>query len=132
MCRRTRDWLIEHYKQAEMIVLRFFSDASPVNPQYKTEEEKAIKHLRECPKCRPWVSTIVSAPIYRRQANLARYCCAGMYCAVEEHEERGGPQFSFVMFRDEDPCWQINGHNTFASYCPWCGKKLPDHPFRSD
>lgn len=49
ICRRTRDWLIEHYKQAEVIVLRFFSDASPVNPQYKAEEEKAIKHLRECP-----------------------------------------------------------------------------------
>ena len=132
ICRRTRDWLIEHYKQAEAIVLRFFSDAPPVNPKYKPEEEKAIKHLRECPKCRPWTSTIVSEPIYRRQANLVQYCCAGMYCAVEEHAERGDPQFSFVMFRGEDPCWQINGHNTFASYCPWCGKKLPDHPFRSD
>ena len=96
ICRRTRDWLIEHY-----------------------------------PKCRPWTSTIVPEPIYRRQATLVQYCCAGMYCAVEEHAERGGPQFSFVMFRGEDPCWQINGLNTFASYCPWCGEKLPDHPFRS-
>lgn len=131
ICRRNRDWLIDHYKVAEMIVLRFFSDAPPVNAKYKAEEEKAIKHLRECPKCRPWTSTIVSEHMYRRQANLARYCCSGMYCAVEEHAERGGPQFSFTMFRGEDPCWQINGHNTFASYCPWCGKKLPDHPFRN-
>jgi hypothetical protein len=35
------------------------------------------------------------------------------------------------VFRNEDPCWQINGHDTFASYCPWCGTKLPDHPFSS-
>jgi hypothetical protein len=52
-----------------------------------------------------------------------------MYCAVEEHEERGTPRFSFFLFRDEDPCWQIDGQNAFAVYCPWCGRKLPNAPF---
>lgn len=130
MCRRNRDWLIDHYRGAEAIVLRLFSDAPPVSARAKTEEEKAVKHLRECPKCRPWASTIVSPEMYRRQAALAKYCCAGMYCAVEESEQRGGPRLSFTMFRDEDPCWQINGDNSFISYCPWCGTRLPDRPFR--
>ena len=132
ICRRNRDWLIEHYRSGEAIVLRFFSDAPAVDTERKAEEGKAIKHLRECPRCRPWTGTIVPEHMYRRQAALARYCCAGMYCAVEEHAERGGPRFSFTMFRDEDPCWQIDGHDAFASYCPWCGRKLPDRPFRDD
>jgi hypothetical protein len=78
------------------------------------------------------VTTIVPEQTYRRQARQARYCCAGMFCAVEEHESRQTPRFSFAMFRDEDPCWQIDGQNAFAVYCPWCGTKLPDGPFIKD
>jgi hypothetical protein len=85
--------------------------------------------MRECPRCRAWVSTIVPETQYRRQARLARYCCAGMFCAVEEHDARATPRFSFGLFRGEDPCWQIDGVNAFASYCPWCGAKLPSGPF---
>jgi hypothetical protein len=36
------------------------------------------------------------------------------------------------MFRGEDPCWEIDGKNAFAVYCPWCGTKLPDGPFIKD
>jgi hypothetical protein len=35
----------------------------------------------------------------------------------------------FEMFRGEDPCWKKDGIPTFACYCPWCGKKLPDKLF---
>jgi len=132
ICRRQREWLIDYYKSPEMIVLRFFSDAVPVRRQDKSEEDHSIKHVRECPRCRAWVSTIVPEAHYRRQARLARYCCAGMFCAVEEHEMRQTPRFSFSMFRGEDPCWQIDGVNAFAVYCPWCGTKLPDRPFIPD
>jgi len=132
ICRRNREWLIDYYKGPEAIVLRFFSDASPVRQRDKSEENQSIKHLRECPRCRPWVSTIVPEQLYRRQARLARYCCAGMFCAIEESDSRQTPRFSFSLFRGEDPCWQIDGKNTFAVYCPWCGKKLPDAPFIKD
>jgi hypothetical protein len=33
---------------------------------------------------------------------------------------------------NEDPCWQIDGRNAFAVYCPWCGTKLPGAPFIED
>jgi hypothetical protein len=104
----------------------------PVRQKDKSEEDHSIKHLRECPTCRAWVSTIVSEEHYRRQARLARYCCAGMFCAVEEYESRQTPRFSFLMFRGEDPCWQIDGKDAFAVYCPWCGTKLPNSPFIKD
>ena len=129
ICRRNREWLIGYYTSPEAIVLRFFADAVPVRQRDKGEEAQSVKHLRECPRCRPWVSTIVSPERYRRQARLALYCCAGMFCAVEEHESRDTPRFSFTVFRGEDPCWQIDGKNAFAVYCPWCGTKLPAAPF---
>jgi hypothetical protein len=129
ICRRHREWLIDYYKGPDSIVLRYFSDAVPVRKRDRSEDEMSVRHLRECPRCRAWVSTIVPEAQYRRQARLARYCCAGMFCAVEEHAARGLPRFSFGMFRGEDPCWQIDGENAFAVYCPWCGAKLPDGPF---
>jgi hypothetical protein len=132
ICRRNREWLIAYYTIPEAIVLRFFSDAVPVRKRDKSEEDHSIKHLRECPRCRVWVSTIVSEERYRRQARLARYCCAGMFCAVEEYESHQTPRFSFLLFRGEDPCWQIDGRMAFAVYCPWCGRKLPDTPFIKD
>ena len=75
-----------------------FSDAVPVRKRDKSEEDHSIKHLRECPRCRVWVSTIVSEEHYRRQARLARYCCAGMFCAVEEYESHQTPRFSYSSF----------------------------------
>jgi hypothetical protein len=129
ICRRNREWLIDYYKGAEGIVWRFFADDAPVRKRDKAEEDHSIKHIRECPKCRAWLPTIVSEDHYRRQARLARYCCAGMFCAVEEYESHQTPRFTFTLFRDEDTCWQIDGKDAFAVFCPWCGKKLPDAPF---
>jgi hypothetical protein len=129
ICLRHREWLVSRYAFPETIVLRFFSDAVPVRQKDRAEDDHSTKHVRECPRCRAWVPTIVSEEQYTRQARLARYCCAGMFCAVEEHESRQTPRFSFGMFRGEDPCWQIDGKNAFAVYCPWCGTKLPARPF---
>lgn len=129
MCRSYRDWLIAYYKLPEMIVLRYFIDELPVQSDKKADEAKAVKHLRECPKCRNWVNTIVPESTLRRQSRQAKYCCSGMFCAIEEPGQRGSPHITFSMFRGEDPCWQIDGNNAFLVYCPWCGKKLPDKPF---
>jgi hypothetical protein len=65
----------------------------------------------------------------RRQKRLTEYCCAGMFVAVENPEGHTTNRITFEMFRGEDPCWMIDGVQSFISYCPWCGKKLPDQPF---
>ena len=132
VCRGYREFLVSSYKLGEMIVLRFFSDDASVNESSKADELKAVEHIWKCPRCRPWVHSIVPESVIRRQQRLSRYCCAGMFCAVEEYQERGKPRFEFSMFRGEDPCWKIDGANAFASFCPWCGKKLPDKPFISE
>jgi hypothetical protein len=129
MCLAHRDWLIGYYKVPEMIALRYFVGDLPVQDQKRSEEAKAVKHLRECPKCSAWVATIVPPDMFRRQSRQAKYCCAGMFCAVEEPGHRGSPQITFSLFRGEDPCWQIDGKNAFLRFCPWCGKKLPEKPF---
>jgi len=56
-----------------------------------------------------------------------------MFVAVEEWRERPTHnRFSFELYRGEDPCWKIDEKLVFASYCPWCGRKLPNKPFLSD
>jgi hypothetical protein len=52
-----------------------------------------------------------------------------MFVAVEEADSRDKNKITFELFRGEDPCWMIDGRRSFISFCPWCGKKLPDHPF---
>ncbi len=132
ICRGNREWLIRYYKVPEMIVLRYFKDDTPVDDSKVSEESKAIGHLRQCPKCKPWVSTIVPPAMFTRQSRQSKYCCSGMFCAVEEPGERGSPAISFIMFRGEDPCWQVDGKNAFLRFCPWCGKKLPEKPFTGE
>jgi hypothetical protein len=132
ICRGNREWLIQYYKVPEMIVLRYFMDGTPVEQTKVNEESKAIVHLRQCPKCKPWISTLVPHDMFIRQSRQSKYCCSGMFCAIEESAKRGTPKISFTMFRGEDPCWQLDGNNAFLRFCPWCGKKLPDKPFIND
>src|SRR4029434_3423176 len=72
ICRRNREWLVNNDTSPEAIVLRFFSDALPIRQRDKSEEDHSIKHLRECPRCRDWVATIVSDATYRRHARRDR------------------------------------------------------------
>jgi hypothetical protein len=126
ICIRNREWIVNRYQLDASIALRFLGTDMPVRTEERDEDEKALKHLRECPKCRAWVHEIVPADMFRRQSRLVRYCCAGMFCAVEEPRE---VSVSFELFRGEDPCWKIDEKRAFISYCPWCGKKLPNQPF---
>jgi hypothetical protein len=124
ICRTQREWLVEQYKLEAMIALQFFSEDSQIST--------AIKHVRECQKCREWLHRIVPADVLRRQSRLVRYCCASMFVAVEEATSRNENKITFALFRGEDPCWMIDGRWSFISFCPWCGKKLPDKPFISE
>jgi hypothetical protein len=114
-----------------MIALKYFGGESPVSDADTATNSKAIDHIQKCPKCREWVHAIVPKDIMRRQERMTHYCCAGMFVACEEAEKRGGVHITFELFRGEDPCWIINGKRSFISYCPWCGKELPDKPFIS-
>ena len=132
ICRAQREWLVSRYKSEAMLALKFFSNDVPVPEADRQTDQKAIDHVRKCPKCRAWIHSVVPADVLRRQSRLTRYCCAGMFVAVEEADERSKNRVTFEMFRGEDPCWMFDGKRTFASYCPWCGKKLPDKQFIVD
>jgi hypothetical protein len=90
----------------------------------------AVKHLRECSDCQAWFRSIIPKEILERNDKASSYCCMLMFCAVEEHDLHSHlPKFHFGPFRD-DELWWIEGKLACASFCPWCGTKLPDRPFR--
>ena len=126
ICTRNREWIVNRYKIEAIIALRFLGADMPVHAEDREADEKALDHIRTCPKCRAWIHEIVPDDIFRRQSRLIRYCCAGMFCAVEEPHN---VSVSFELFRGEDPCWKVDGRRSFILYCPWCGKRLPDRPF---
>jgi hypothetical protein len=129
ICHANRSWLVSRYKLEAMIALRFLSDDEPVAEGDKETDRKALDHVRKCPKCRQWIHLVIPSDTLHRQRRLKRYCCAGMFVAVEEADGQSKNRIAFELFRGEDPCWMIDGIRSFASYCPWCGKKLPDKPF---
>ncbi len=129
ICRGHREWLVDRYKVEAVIALRYFSDDLPVTEGDRATDENAARHIRKCPKCREWIHSIVPDDVLHRQRRLTQYCCPGMFVAVEESDGRLKNRIAFELFRGEDPCWMIDGKHSFASYCPWCGIKLPDKPF---
>jgi hypothetical protein len=92
----------------------------------------ALSHLQDCEACQQWADTIYPERLAQRkriaahQKRLAKYCCGQMMHAMNEAD--AGVKVEFAYFRDEI-CWRINNDWTFAQYCPWCGKALPDKPF---
>lgn len=94
---------------------------------YYYGQDKVKAHLLVCPACEIWLTKVVPEEILKRQKRLAKYCCAGLFCAVEENEVRGYNRVSFSMERGEDPMWRFE--KTPISYCPWCGGQLPNVPY---
>ena len=131
VCQSKRKWIVDRYRDAPMIALRYFSDDVPVSTGDVETDRKSMDHIRKCPRCREWLHVVVPPETLRRQSRLTRYCCASMYVAIEE-PHGADIRMSFEMFRGEDPCWKIEGKHAFASYCPWCGQKLPSKPFIDD
>jgi len=130
ICRSHRAWLVDRYKIDSMVALCYYSDEPPVSERNADADAKAKKHIRTCPKCRSWIHYAIPAPVMRRQQRLSQYCCAGMFVAVEEPANK--VRIDFELFRGEDPCWKIDGHRSFMSFCPWCGRKLPPKPFLNE
>ncbi len=126
ICIRCRESLINDYHIIPMIVLEYF-EAKKAS-QTKNDSKEPISHLLKCPKCIKWLHDVTPKDILSRQKRITEYCCASMYCAVEETKSND-IKISFTMYRNEDPCWMIEGKDTFISFCPWCGLKLPDVSF---
>lgn len=97
-------------------------DETQLDPE-TAAAELAARHIAECPACRRWRDAKDPARAARRE-RLARYCCARMAVAIED--PAAPVRFSFTMFRGEDPCWCIGEDWSFARFCPWCGRPLPD------
>ena len=129
ICRGHREWLVDRFKIEASIALRYFSDDLPVSEGDRGTDENAARHIRKCPKCREWIHSIIPENVLQRQRRLTKYCCAGMFVAVEESDEIAKNRIAFELFRGEVPCWMIDGKHSFASYCPWCGSQLPNQPF---
>ena len=129
ICVAQREWLVNRYKSESAIALKFFSDELPTATGDQQVDARAIKHVRQCPRCREWLHAVIPPEVLHRQRRLACYCCAGMFVAFEEADPQTENRIAFEMFRGEDPCWMIDGVRSFISYCPWCGKKLPGQPF---
>ncbi|MCL6532123.1 MAG: hypothetical protein K6U12_02435 [Armatimonadetes bacterium] len=129
ICRAHREWVISRYRDEAMIAYWYYADDLPVGYADAHTDQHALKHIRNCPKCRAWIHAVIPSEVLRRQRRLSRYCCAAMFVAVEEYKLHRVPRIRFTMFRGEDPCWMIEDYAAFLRFCPWCGKPLPDAPF---
>lgn len=89
--------------------------------------QQAATHIATCPDCRAWYDDRNPERI-ALQKRVSKYCCSHMFDSVTNPEAQ--TRFKFAFFRD-DPCWAINEELVFASFCPWCGTKLPNAEFES-
>lgn len=126
-CKESRLRLVRTHMTADGLAFRFFSDEY-VHPNFPEVERDAAVHVRGCSRCRDWIRRVVPVEAFARAERMSHYCCSWMFATTDEGDIRL-PKMEFTMFRGEDPCWCIEGKNAFASFCPWCGKRLPNHPF---
>jgi hypothetical protein len=87
---------------------------------------QAATHIATCTDCRAWDDhrNPERTALTKR---AAKYCCSHMFDSVTNPEAQ--TRFEFSLFRGEDPCWAINEALVFASFCPWCGTRLPNSSF---
>jgi hypothetical protein len=117
------------YRDAHNLALWFLERKRHIRGESTDASHAAFAHLESCASCMVWFNSVVPAQVFTRQSRMVQYCCPSMFVATEEAEQRRTNRFSYSLFRGEDVCWQIDGKNTFARFCPWCGKILPTHPF---
>jgi len=130
-CKQHQRYLLQACSSDPFILALWFVDPNhEISGVGKTNEaDAAFEHMEACVSCTEWFYKTVPREALKRQARMLRYCCSGMFVAVEEPDRYSRNQFTYSLFRGEDVCWRIDGKQTFANYCPWCGLKLPDKPF---
>ncbi len=132
--RQTIEALGTQLKTDEMLQLAI-SGAIAMEPKLfsDTALNDAAAHCEHCADCQHWAASLLDTLHPERIAKrerLNKYCCVSMFAAVNDASE--AIRFSFERFRNEDPCWLINGEYVFARFCPWCSTRLPDQAFESD
>ncbi len=100
--------------------------------------DKIKEHFVGCESCLEWLGKQVEERFFVRARDAAEYCCLSMYMAVEETAPgkqgitgSSMEKVRFSLFRGEDPTWTIGSQGCNISHCPWCGKRLPNSPFRN-
>ena len=79
ICHRNREWLIDYYKSPEGIVLRFFSDATPVRQR---DKDFPMSWIRRYDKGRVFYSAIGHGPQIFWNASLLEHFLAGIQYAL--------------------------------------------------
>ena len=126
-CNSAREIMSRAAKLPDDYAIYFFAKNSFFDGHPRSEElVPSLEHIRTCPSCQSWLKEQVPHETFTRQERITRYCCVMMFCAVEEGRTH---QIKLGMFRGEDPCWMIDGMWSGISFCPWCGERLPNHPF---
>lgn len=124
-----RDWFTTQYKDKAIVALRYFYDKEV--PRTNNDsfdpaiDAEVVKHVRSCESCENWIYDYAGEVLIQRQRKLSQYCCPQMFGAVEEPKSI---RIQISHARDSELQWFVNSQ-TIINYCPWCGKKLPFHPF---
>jgi hypothetical protein len=107
-------------------------------PRPNEDASSVPNHLRSCSECREWFEAKVGAEAVERAKRSAKYCCMAMFLACEEatrfnekHPALYKEPVTFSLWRGEDPRWYIGKNQCTIAFCPWCGERLPDAPFRT-
>lgn len=100
--------------------------------------DKLKEHFVGCEFCLEWLGQQVEKRFLVRARDAADYCCLSMYMAVEETDPGKEvivrfpmEKVRFSLWRGEDPRWTIGPNGCCIKHCPWCGKRLPNSPFRA-
>ena len=134
ICSEVRKYILEWGAISHLAPLILFgSDGFPNDGT--NEGENAVAHIQTCEKCNLWLRDLTNTDAIQRMERLSRYCCPQMFVAVEEPEDES-IHLKIRLFRDEN-LWMIDQPSRgfgfeFFSFCPWCGKRFPEHPFIDD
>ena len=126
-CRESRLRMLRTHRLPEGLAFRYFSDEFTA-PNFPEVEQAAVDHVRACPSCRSWTRRVVPEDVFRRAERRKHYCCMWMFHACDGADQRIA-RFEWVMERDGESFWSIEGKWGPAQFCPWCGKALPSGPF---
>jgi hypothetical protein len=129
ICTKSRQTIVDYQAvEHDKLVLDFALQDMIEIDEHTFENPKvqeAATHIATCPDCRTWDDDRNPQRAIH-QKRVSKYCCIHMFDSVTNPEAQ--TRFEFGFIRDE-PCWAINDNYEFASFCPWCGTKLPVKSF---
>lgn len=130
ICSESRQVIVNHQASEHDPLILDFALQDMIEIDENTFADAAVQqaatHIATCPDCRAWDDDRNPERV-AHQKRVSKYCCIHMFDAATNAEAQ--TRFEFSLFRGEDPCWLINDKWEFASFCQWCGTKLPNAEF---